>query len=71
MGFTVDDWKRVLWTFIQAGIAAGLVVLSAQGSVPDSWTGARELGYAVGVAFIAAGISAVKNFFLPATSRVK
>lgn len=64
MGFTRDDLKRVLWTFIQAGAAAAIVVISAQSEVPKDWDTAKQVGIAVVLAAIAAGISAVKNFFL-------
>lgn len=71
MTFTRDDLKRVVWTFVQAGLAAALVVLSAQGSIPKDWDTARQVGYAVAVAAIAAGVSAVKNLLTPTGSALK
>jgi hypothetical protein len=71
MTFTKDDVKRTVWTFVQAGIGAALVVLAAQNQMPQDWTGAKQLGYAAGVAFLAAGVAAVKNLLTPTGSRLK
>ena len=60
MGFNVSDLKRIGWTFVQAGAAvilAGLVSFVNDGVAFDI--------EALGIAAIAAGISAVKNFLLP------
>lgn len=71
MTFTKDDVKRVVWTFVQAGLAAAVVLLSQQDKIPASWDEARQIGTAVAVAFIAAGVSALKNLFLPDSSALK
>lgn len=71
MTFTRDDVKRVIWTFVQAGIGAAVVVLSAQSQLPKDWDGAKQVGYAVVVAFVAAGLSALKNLLTPSGSTLK
>jgi hypothetical protein len=71
MTFTKDDLKRTLWTFVQAGLAAAVVVLSAQSQIPSTWDGLKQTSYAAGVAFIAAAIAAAKNLLLSDTNRLK
>ena len=71
MTFTKDDLKRVVWTFLQAGLAAAVVVLSAQSSVPKDWDTAKQTSLAVALAAVAAGISAIKNLLLNDSSSLK
>jgi hypothetical protein len=65
MTFTVDDVKRVLWTFV---MAAGAVAIASAtdilGGHPVAWR-------TVLVAAFAAGLSAVKNLLTPTGSVLK
>lgn len=71
MTFTKDDLKRVIWTVIQAGLGAAVVVISAQGSIPKDWDTAQQVGYAAIIAFVAGAISALKNALLNDSSSIK
>jgi hypothetical protein len=55
MTFTLDDFKRVAWTFVQAvlgvALAASLDWIKGAEFAPRTWI----------IAAVAAGISAVKN----------
>ncbi|MGH2374568.1 MAG: hypothetical protein ACRDIC_14025 [bacterium] len=65
MGLTEADIRRVLWTFVQAGVAyAALAWSNAIPGAPLSWK-------ALLVGGVAAGVSAVKNLLLPDTSTLK
>jgi hypothetical protein len=73
ISFTLDDFKRVLWTAAQAFVAVlalGLTdVLNAfKGSGLE---GAKAVGLALIGAAIAAAISAVKNLILADGSALK
>jgi hypothetical protein len=70
-GFTANDLKRTVWTVIQAGIAAVIVFASAQSQFPDTWSGAKEVAWGAGVAFLAGAFAFVKNLLLSDTSRLK
>lgn len=55
MSFTVDDVKRVLWTFV---MAAGAVAIASA----TDWIGGNPVAWrTVVIAALAAGLSAVKN----------
>jgi hypothetical protein len=71
MTFTRDDFKRVVWTFIQAGLGAAAVALAAQSQLPQSVSDAKQVAYVVGAAFVAAGFSAIKNLLTPTGSALK
>lgn len=71
MTFTRDDVKRVIWTFVQAGLAAAVVFMAAQNQLPNTWDGAKQFGYGLALAFIAGVISAVKNLLTPTGSALK
>ena len=61
MKFTVDDAKRVLWTFI---MAAGAIAIA---SAAD-WVNGNPVAWrTVVVAAVAAGLSAVKNLLTNTT----
>jgi len=65
LGFTWADARRVIWTFIFAGIG----VLVAAGA---EWVSTGEMSWkAAAVGAIAAGLSAVKNFFFADGSSLK
>lgn len=64
MTFTKDDFKRVLWTFIQAFLGGLIVGVAALGGIPDTWDAAKAAGLGLVVGAIAAGIAAIKNLFL-------
>jgi hypothetical protein len=59
MSLNRNDWKRIGWTFVQAG--AAVLIAGALSWLNDGVAFDYE---ALGVAAIAAGISAVKNFLL-------
>ena len=65
MGLNVGDWKRIGWTALQAGIA--VVILNVTGWL----NGASWDWKAVGVAALAAVLSAVKNFVTEDGSALK
>lgn len=71
MTFTRDDLKRVLWTFVQAAIGAIVVGLTVQDDLPQSFDEAKQVAVALGVAALAAGVSAIKNLFLADNSALK
>ena len=71
LSFTKDDAKRVLHTFIQAALGALAVGVAAQSSIPKSVSDAKQIGFALAVAAVAAGISAVKNALLADGSALK
>jgi len=59
MSFTVDDVKRVLWTFVQAAVAVAIAsALDWINGNPVAWR-------TVVVAAVAAGLSAIKNAVAP------
>lgn len=62
LGFNRDDLSRVVWTFIQAGVAFAAV---------QAALGHDVTGKAVVIGAVAAGISAVKNFVLADGSQLK
>lgn len=65
MDFTVDDVKRVLWTFV---FTAGSIALAAA----LDWVGGNPVAWrTVVVAAVAAGMSAVKNLLTPTGSVLK
>lgn len=70
-GLTVDDVKRIAWTFIQAGVAAAVLFVSQQGTVPNSWSGIKQAGIGLALAFVAGVISAIKNFVLATDAPLK
>ena len=65
MGLNVSDWKRIGWTALQAGLA--VVILNVTGWL----NGASWDWKAVGVAALAAVLSAVKNFALSDDNQIK
>jgi hypothetical protein len=71
MTFTKDDLKRTLWTVVQAGVAAAVVILSQQSKMPASWDEARQVGIVVAVAFIGGVVAALKNLVLADGSALK
>jgi hypothetical protein len=68
--FTLDDLKRVLWTAVQAFLAAVLVLAPGVLQAPN-WETAKTLGVAAIVAGIAAALSALKNALLSDGSALK
>lgn len=68
MTFTRDDLKRVLWTVLQAGAAAVAILLAKQSDLPSDWNGWKQLGIALGFAFVAGVFSAIKNLATPTSS---
>jgi hypothetical protein len=70
-GFTKDDFKRVVHTFLQAFLGVVIVAIAAQTSIPKSVSDAKQLAYAVAAAAVAAGVSAVKNLILADGSALK
>jgi len=72
MGFSfkLDDLKRVLWTAVQAFLAAVLVLAPGILQAPN-WEAAKTLGVAAIVAGIAAALSALKNALLADSSPIK
>ena len=65
MTFTKDDLRRVIWTFVQAGLGVALVY--GTGWLEGDGFEVR----AVLAAVVAAGISAVKNLALSDGSEIK
>ena len=55
MGFTKDDVKRVLWTFVFAAVSVAIA------SASDLISGDPVAWKTVVIAAVAAGLSAVKN----------
>lgn len=64
MTFTKDDFKRVLWTFVQAAVGAIVVGLTVEDQLPQSFDEAKQVALVLGAAALAAGISAIKNLLL-------
>lgn len=56
-----DTLKRVLWTFVQAFLAAVIILAPGILAAPDLNT-AKTLATSALVAGVAAGLSALKNF---------
>jgi hypothetical protein len=73
IGFTKDDVKRVVWTFVQAFLGAvgtGLI-LASQNKLPTTWSDARTVVVGIVLAALAAAVSAVKNLVLEDGSALK
>jgi hypothetical protein len=68
--FTLDDLKRVLWTAVQAFLAAVLVLAPGVLAAPNL-EAAKTLAIAALVAGVAAAISALKNLLLSDGSSLK
>lgn len=67
---TIDTAKRIVWTFIQAFFPAFLTLASGFTVAPNLKTGkAIFIGAAIGA--FAAGLSAVKNLFIPEGSPLR
>lgn len=63
MTFTKDDFKRVLWTAVQAFLAAFYALATGLGRFPNL-TEAKAFLWAAALAGLAAGASALKNLVL-------
>lgn len=70
VGLNESDVKRVVWTAVQAFLAAVLVLAPGLLNAPNLET-AKSLGIAAVVAGVAAALSAVKNLFLSDGSTLK
>jgi hypothetical protein len=70
IGLNESDIKRVIWTGIQAFLAALIVLAPGLLQAPDLET-AKSLGVAALTGAIAAAISAVKNLVLADDSTLK
>lgn len=70
MGLTSSDIRRIVWTFLQAFLAAFLVLAVGIVNAPNLNEAKAALISAV-LAALAAGFSAVKNAFLEDGSSVK
>jgi hypothetical protein len=70
IGLNESDVKRVIWTGVQAFIAALLVLAPGLLQAPNLET-AKTLGVAALTAALAAAISAVKNLVLGDDSSLK
>jgi hypothetical protein len=70
VGLNESDIKRVVWTAVQAFLAAVLVLAPGILQAPNLET-AKSLGIAAVVAGVAAALSALKNLFLDDTSTLK
>ena len=72
-GFTMDDLKRAVWTALQAGgftLVAGLVgVLDA--FTKGGFSASEASGLALVVAAGGAALSALKNFVLNPTAKLR
>lgn len=70
VGLNESDIKRVIWTAVQAFLAAVLVLAPGMLNAPDLQT-AKSLGVAALVAGLAAALSALKNLFIGDDSTFK
>jgi len=70
MGLNEIDIRRIVWTAVQAFLAAVLVLAPGVLNAPDLQT-AKALGVAAIVAGIAAALSALKNLLLDDGSSLK
>ena len=72
-GFTMDDVKRAVWTALQAG---GFTLLAGLGGLLDAFneggfSGSQAAGLALVVAAGGAVLSALKNFVLAPSSKLR
>lgn len=70
VGLNESDIKRVVWTAVQAFVAAVLVLAPGILNAPNLET-AKSLGIAAIVAGVAAALSALKNLLLDDGSTLK
>jgi hypothetical protein len=70
LSFTLDDLKRALWTAVQAGVLAFLVLAPGILMAPNL-AEAKALGIAALIAAGAAAFSALKNLILSDGSALK
>ena len=68
--FTADDFRRVVWTAVQAAAASYAVLAPGFWQAPNL-VNAKALGVAVLVAAGAAALSVIKNWWLADSSAVK
>jgi hypothetical protein len=71
LSFTADDFKRVVHTFIQAALGVLIVGIAAQSQIPKTVDDAKQVAFALGVAAVAAGLSAIKNALLADGAAIK
>jgi len=70
LSFTFDDLKRMIWTAVQAGVLAFLVLAPGILTAPNL-TEAKALAIAALIAAGAAALSALKNLILNDGSTLK
>lgn len=71
MGLNETDIRRIVWTFVQAFVAALAAGVAGWAAFPSDWNGLKAAGAALVVSALAAALSAVKNLVLPDGSTLK
>lgn len=66
LGMAYKDWTRVVWTFVEAAGAVALTAAFGWATGGDAFEPKTWI-----IAGVAAGLAAVKNFFLSDTSTIK